>query len=75
MRIGAPLWLSIIIFAWGLCATAFCMIKSVTGFYVLRFLLGESRHESQHQRALQHGAGIICGIVEAAQTEHLAVPF
>jgi MFS family permease len=41
MKLGAPLWLSIIIFTWGICATLFCTIKSVTGFYVLRFLLGE----------------------------------
>jgi hypothetical protein len=43
MKLGAPLWLSIIIVAWGICATLFCTIKSVTGFYVLRFLLGEAR--------------------------------
>jgi hypothetical protein len=42
MKLGAPLWLSIIIFTWGICATLFCTIKSVTGFYVLRFLLGEA---------------------------------
>ncbi len=68
MKVGAPTWLSIIILAWGLCATSFCMIKSVTGFYVLRFLLGGLHHsdvslqhlllgQPGHHLMLQHGAG------------------
>ena len=40
MKVGAPLWLSIIIVSWGLTATAFAGLNGTTSFYVLRLLLG-----------------------------------
>ncbi|KAF5840351.1 major facilitator superfamily domain-containing protein [Dunaliella salina] len=40
MKLGANVWLGIIVMAWGACATAFCVLSSITQFYVLRFLLG-----------------------------------
>ena len=40
MKVGAPLWLSIIIVSWGVTATAFAGLNGTTSFYVLRLLLG-----------------------------------
>ena len=40
MKVGAPLWLSIIIVSWGVTATAFAGLNGPTSFYVLRLLLG-----------------------------------
>lgn len=40
MRVGAPIWLSVVIVSWGICATCFCTITSTAGFYTLRLLLG-----------------------------------
>ncbi|KAG2451071.1 hypothetical protein HYH02_004339 [Chlamydomonas schloesseri] len=39
-RVGGPTWLAMIIFAWGLAASAFAGMKTATHFYVLRLLLG-----------------------------------
>ncbi|KAK9816765.1 hypothetical protein WJX72_004884 [[Myrmecia] bisecta] len=40
VKLGAPTWLSVIVVAWGIVATAFAGMKSTTQFYVLRLLLG-----------------------------------
>ena len=40
VRVGAPLWLSVLIVSWGICATAFAGIKGQLSFYTLRLLLG-----------------------------------
>ncbi len=39
-KIGARLWIARIMFTWGLVAAAMLFTRSVTSFYVLRFLLG-----------------------------------
>ena len=39
-RIGAPLWISFIVFFWGIVATTLGFIQNATQFYVLRVLLG-----------------------------------
>lgn len=39
-RVGARLWLTRIMFTWGLVATAMAFVQNETQFYVLRFLLG-----------------------------------
>ncbi|KAG2428194.1 hypothetical protein HXX76_011874 [Chlamydomonas incerta] len=39
-RVGGPTWLAVIIFAWGLAASAFAGMKTATHFYVLRLVLG-----------------------------------
>ena len=40
VRVGAPLWLSVLIVSWGVVATAFAAIKGRWMFYILRLLLG-----------------------------------
>lgn len=40
VRVGAPLWLGVIVVSWGVVATAFAGLRSVSDFYLLRFLLG-----------------------------------
>ena len=39
-RVGARLWISRIMVTWGLLAAGMCLVKTATGFYILRFLLG-----------------------------------
>ncbi len=39
-RFGAKIWLTRIMFTWGLVASAMAFIPNVTWFYILRFLLG-----------------------------------
>jgi MFS family permease len=39
-KVGARLWLTRIMFTWGLVATAMAFVQNETQFYVLRFLLG-----------------------------------
>ncbi|WP_371355787.1 MFS transporter [Pseudomonas chlororaphis] len=39
-RVGARIWLTRIMFTWGLVATAMAFVQNETQFYVLRFLLG-----------------------------------
>ena len=39
-KVGARLWLTRIMFTWGLVATAMAFVQTETQFYVLRFLLG-----------------------------------
>lgn len=39
-RLGARVWLAIILFAWGAISTATAFIRDATSFYVLRFALG-----------------------------------
>lgn len=39
-RVGARIWLTRIMFTWGLVATAMAFVQNETHFYVLRFLLG-----------------------------------
>ena len=39
-RVGARVWLTRIMFTWGLVATAMAFVQTETQFYVLRFLLG-----------------------------------
>ncbi|MGA3797562.1 MFS transporter [Pseudomonas fluorescens] len=41
-RLGARIWLTRILFSWGLVATLMAFIQSETHFYILRFLLGVS---------------------------------
>lgn len=40
LRLGGRVWLSIMLIAWGLAATAFAGMQQPVEFYVLRFLLG-----------------------------------
>jgi MFS transporter, ACS family, tartrate transporter len=40
MRVGARLWLTVIILAWALCSGATALVTGVTSFAVVRFLLG-----------------------------------
>eukprot|EP01025_Chloroclados_australasicus_P033449 TRINITY_DN3411_c1_g1_i2.p1 TRINITY_DN3411_c1_g1~~TRINITY_DN3411_c1_g1_i2.p1 ORF type:complete len:514 (+),score=68.45 TRINITY_DN3411_c1_g1_i2:819-2360(+) len=40
VRVGAPLWLGIIVFGWGIIAASFSAIKTATQFVVIRFVLG-----------------------------------
>ncbi|GAX80809.1 hypothetical protein CEUSTIGMA_g8245.t1 [Chlamydomonas eustigma] len=40
LRVGVARWLSIQVAIWGIVATSFSLITTVTQFYVLRFLLG-----------------------------------
>ncbi|BDA42609.1 Putative tartrate transporter [Coccomyxa sp. Obi] len=40
VRVGAPLWLSVIVISWGFVATLFAGLKTAHEFYILRFLLG-----------------------------------
>ncbi len=40
MRVGARLWIGIIMIAWGIISAAMIYVASVPTFYVLRFLLG-----------------------------------
>ncbi len=40
VRVGAPLWLGVIVVSWGIVATSFAGLRSVSDFYLLRFLLG-----------------------------------
>ena len=40
VRVGAPLWLSVLIVSWGIVATAFAAINGKWMFYILRLLLG-----------------------------------
>ena len=40
VRVGAPLWLSVIVISWGFVATLFAGLKTANEFYILRFLLG-----------------------------------
>ncbi|AZD61871.1 putative MFS-type transporter [Pseudomonas chlororaphis subsp. aurantiaca] len=42
-RVGARIWLTRIMFTWGLVATAMAFVQNETQFYVLRFLLGWPR--------------------------------
>jgi hypothetical protein len=42
-KVGARLWLTRIMFTWGLVATAMAFVQNETQFYVLRFLLGLPR--------------------------------
>jgi ACS family tartrate transporter-like MFS transporter len=39
-RVGARLWIARIMIVWGFISMAFMLMKGVTSFYVLRFLLG-----------------------------------
>lgn len=39
-KIGAPIWLSIIVVAWGIVAASTAAMKNVGHFYLFRFLLG-----------------------------------
>jgi len=39
-RFGARIWISRIMISWGLIACAMALVRSETGFYVMRFLLG-----------------------------------
>ncbi|MBV6753548.1 MFS transporter [Pseudomonas chlororaphis] len=39
-KVGARLWLTRIMFTWGLVATAMAFVQNETHFYILRFLLG-----------------------------------
>ena len=39
-RLGAPIWISFIVFLWGIVATSLGFIQNATQFYVLRVLLG-----------------------------------
>lgn len=40
VRLGARVWLSVIVISWGFVATLFAGLKTANEFYVLRFLLG-----------------------------------
>jgi MFS family permease len=40
VRVGAPIWLSVVVISWGIVATSFAWLKTANQFYVLRFLLG-----------------------------------
>ncbi len=40
LRLGGRVWLSVMLVAWGLAATAFAGMQRPVEFYVLRFLLG-----------------------------------
>lgn len=40
MRLGAPIWLAVLCFAWGLTAGAFAFVSSAATFVGLRLLLG-----------------------------------
>jgi ACS family tartrate transporter-like MFS transporter len=39
-RVGAPRWIGALTITWGLVATSMMFVRSVTSFYMLRFLLG-----------------------------------
>ena len=39
-KIGAPIWLSVIVVAWGIVAAATAAMKNAGQFYMFRFLLG-----------------------------------
>jgi ACS family tartrate transporter-like MFS transporter len=39
-RVGAPRWIGALTITWGLVATSMMFVRSVTSFYLLRFLLG-----------------------------------
>ena len=39
-RVGARIWIARIMILWGLVSMSFMFMKGVTGFYILRFLLG-----------------------------------
>lgn len=40
VRVGAVRWLSVLVLTWGLVAASFSSLRTVRGFYCLRFLLG-----------------------------------
>lgn len=40
VRVGAPMWLSTIVVAWGVVAMCFALMRTRMQFYVLRLLLG-----------------------------------
>ena len=40
VRVGGPLWLGVIVTAWGVVAACFAGLASARGFYALRLLLG-----------------------------------
>jgi len=39
-RVGARLWIARIMISWGLVSSAMMFVRSASGFYTLRFLLG-----------------------------------
>ena len=39
-KVGAPIWLSVIVVAWGIVAAATAAMKNAGQFYMFRFLLG-----------------------------------
>ena len=39
-RVGARLWIARIMITWGLVSSAMMFVRSASGFYTLRFLLG-----------------------------------
>jgi len=39
-KLGAPIWLSLIVASWGCCAASFALIRTPLHFYILRVLLG-----------------------------------
>jgi ACS family tartrate transporter-like MFS transporter len=39
-RVGARLWIARIMITWGLVSSAMMFVRSASGFYALRFLLG-----------------------------------
>lgn len=40
VRVGAPVWLSVIVIAWGTVAAMFAFLQNRWQFYLLRMLLG-----------------------------------
>jgi MFS transporter, ACS family, tartrate transporter len=39
-QLGAPLWLSLIVVLWGICAAAMAWMRNAAHFMLLRFVLG-----------------------------------
>ena len=48
-KIGAPIWLSVIVVAWGIVAAATAAMKTAGHFYLFRFLLGMCEAGESHR--------------------------
>ena len=66
VRVGAPIWLSVLIVSWGIVATAFAAINGKWMFYILRLLLGATESGTfpgmwyvPFQTALQHTGALL----------------
>jgi MFS family permease len=49
-KVGAPLWLGILIFCWGVVAACTSTMKTAGQYYAVRFLLGMAPAACHHHR-------------------------